>query len=240
MKKYWLESIIIALGLAAFGFFVMQGLGLVMKGLDHFAQKDRVVTVKGLAEMEVSANKVTWPLKYKETGNDLKDLYQKLNTNNDKLKAFLVQKGISEDEISINPPEIVDLETERYNNNPIPNRYIATAGLTVTTNKIDLVRQLVTEQGQFMEQGIALSTGMYENRVTYDFTGLNEIKPQMIETATKNARLAADKFAQDSGSKLGKMTHAVQGPFSIVDRDDNTPYIKNIRVVTTVDYALED
>lgn len=240
MKKYWLESIIIAIGLAVFGFFVMQGLGLVMKGLDHFAQKDRVVTVKGLAEMEVNANKVTWPLKYKETSNDLKELYQKLNTNNDKLKAFLVQKGISEDEISINPPEIVDLETERYNNNPISNRYIATAGLTVTTNKIDLVRQLVTEQGQLMEQGIALSTGMYENRVTYDFTGLNDIKPQMIETATKNARLAADKFAQDSGSKLGKMTHAVQGPFSIEDRDENTPYIKNIRVVTTVNYSLED
>jgi len=71
MKKYWLESLIIAIGLAAFGFFVMQGLGLVMKGLDHFAQKDRVVTVKGLAEMEVNANKVTWPLKYKEMGNDL-------------------------------------------------------------------------------------------------------------------------------------------------------------------------
>ena len=240
MKRYWLEALILALGLAAFGFFVMQGLGLVMKGMDNMAQKDRVVTVKGLAEMEVNANKVTWPLKYREMGNDLKELHQKINSNNATLKDFLTNAGIDAKEISVNPPEISDAEADRYNNNPITNRYIATAGLTVTTNKVDLVRQLVMEQGQFMEKGIALLAGMYENRVSYDFTGLNDIKPQMIETATKNARLAADKFAQDSNSKLGKMTHAVQGPFSIEDRDDNTPYIKNVRVVTTVNYALVD
>ena len=238
MKKYWLESLIIAIGLAAFGFFVMQGLGLVMKGLDHFAQKDRVVTVKGLAEMEVNANKVTWPLKYKEMGNDLKELYQKINTNNETLKAYLVKKGIPETEISINPPEIIDAEADRFNNNPITNRYIATAGITVTTAKVDLVRTLITEQGQFMEQGIALSTSSYE--IVYAYTSLNDIKPQMIETATKNARAAADKFAQDSGSKLGKMTHANQGVFSIENRDENTPYIKNVRIVTTINYELVD
>ena len=244
MKKYWLESIILAIGLGVFGFLTMQGLtqglGLVMNGLDHFAQKDRVVTVRGLAEMEVPANKVTWPLVYREMGNDLKELHQKIGDNNRKLREFLTTKGIAEAEISENPPEIHDAEADRYNSQPITNRYIATAGLTVTSDKVDLVRQLVTEQGALMEQGIALSTGMYENRVTYAYTGLNDVKPQMIETATKNAREAADKFAQDSGSKLGKMTRAQQGFFSIEDRDEHTPHIKNIRVVTTVDYALVD
>lgn len=62
----------------------------------------------------------------------------------------------------------------------------------------------------------------------------------MIEEATKNARASAEKFAQDSGSSLGKIRRANQGQFSITDRDSNTPYIKSVRVVTTVEYFLKD
>ena len=76
--------------------------------------------------------------------------------------------------------------------------------------------------------------------MSYDYTSLNSIKPKMIEEATKNARAAAEKFAKDSDSKLGKIKKAYQGQFSIDDRDANTPYIKKIRVVTTIDYSLED
>ena len=71
-------------------------------------------------------------------------------------------------------------------------------------------------------------------------TGLNKIKPQMIEEATINARAVAEKFAKDSQSKLGKIRNASQGVFSINDRDENTPYIKKVRVVSTIDFALED
>ena len=95
-------------------------------------------------------------------------------------------------------------------------------------------------QTELMKQGIALISEEYgENRVTYEFTGLNEIKPQMVEEATKNARTTAEKFAADSHSRLGKIRHASQGQFSIDNRDANTPYIKNLRVVVTMDYQLE-
>ena len=91
-----------------------------------------------------------------------------------------------------------------------------------------------------MRQGIAIVSEEYgENSIQYDFTGLNEIKPQMVEEATKNARATAEKFAQDSRSKLGKIRTASQGQFSIDNRDANTPYIKRIRVVNTVEYTLE-
>ena len=89
-------------------------------------------------------------------------------------------------------------------------------------------------------KGIAITGGDYRYNIQYDFTSLNEIKPQMIEEATKNAREAAQKFAKDSDSELGKIKRAVQGQFSIENRDANTPYIKRIRVVTTIDYSLED
>ena len=99
---------------------------------------------------------------------------------------------------------------------------------------------MIIEQSELLKQGIAIIGGDWEYKVSYDFTGLNDVKPQMIEEATKNARLAAEKFAKDSNSKLGKIKHASQGQFSIEDRDANTPFIKHIRVVTTIDYSLED
>ena len=82
--------------------------------------------------------------------------------------------------------------------------------------------------------------GDYSWRTSFQFTGLNTVKPAMIEEATKNARASAEKFAQDSGSILGKIRRANQGQFSITDRDSNTPYIKSVRVVTTVEYFLKD
>lgn len=232
MKNWKLEAIILATGLLLMGYFVKMGLETV-------ASKDRVVNVKGLAEMEVPANKVTWPLMYRELGNDLPTLYNKIKTTNAAIIAFLKNKGITEEEISVNAPEISDRQAERYDNSPVPYRYNVTSVITVTSSKVDLIREMVIEQSELLKQGIAI-TGDYRYNLHYEFTGLNDVKPQMIETATKNARAAAEKFAKDSDSKLGKIKSAYQGQFSIDDRDSNTPYIKRIRVVTTIDYMLED
>ena len=233
MKSWKVESVILAIGLLLMGFLIKQG-------LDSFAEKNRIVTVKGLAEMEVPANKVTWPLMYKEVGNDLISLYNRIHTTNDAIVNFLIKKGIKKEEISVNAPEIIDLQAERYNQNPVQYRYNVTTIITVTSNQVDLVRSLIQEQSELLKQGIAITGGDYRYNTQYDFTSLNEIKPQMIEEATKNAREAALKFAKDSESELGKIKRAYQGQFSIEDRDANTPYIKRIRVVTTIDYSLED
>ena len=233
MKSWKVESVILAIGLLLMGFFIKQG-------LDSFAEKNRIVTVKGLAEMEVPANKVTWPLMYKEVGNDLISLYNRIHTTKDAIVNFLIKKGIKKEEISVNAPEIIDLQAERYNQNPVQYRYNVTTVITVTSNQVDLVRSLIQEQSELLKQGIAITGGDYRYNTQYDFTSLNEIKPQMIEEATKNAREAALKFAKDSESELGKIKRAYQGQFSIEDRDANTPYIKRIRVVTTIDYSLED
>ena len=233
MSNWKTEAIVLAIGMVALGAQVKQG-------INNFVAKDRVVTVKGLAEMEVPANKVTWPLMYKEVGNDLSTLYNKISHTNKAIVNFLQQKGITEDEISINAPEIIDMQAERYVGENKTYRYNVTTVITVTSNKVDLVRNLISEQGELLKQGIAITGGDYRYNIQYDFTSLNEIKPQMIEEATKNAREAAQKFAKDSDSELGKIKRANQGQFSIENRDANTPYIKRIRVVTTIDYSLED
>lgn len=233
MAHWKTEAIIVAIGMAVLG-------GQIKQGINKFVEKDRVVTVKGLAEMEVPANKVTWPLVYKEVGNDLITLYDKIKTTNQTIVDFLKGKGIDEDEISINAPEIIDMQAERYNSNPVPFRYNVTTVITVTSNKVERVRELISEQGELLKQGVAITGGDYRYNIEYDFTGLNKIKPLMIEEATKNARESAMKFAKDSDSKLGKIKRANQGQFTIGNRDANTPYIKHVRVVTTIDYSLKN
>ena len=233
MKNYIIESLIIAVGLFLIGLFLKNG-------LDGFANKDRVVNVKGLAEMEVKANKVTWPLMYKEIGNELNALYNKINSTNKTIVSFLKENGLEENEITVNAPEIIDMNAERYSSNQSNYRYNVTQVITVASSKVDLVRHLINEQSELLKQGIAITGGDYRYNIQYDYTALNDIKPQMIEEATKNAREAAQKFAKDSDSELGKIRKAYQGQFSIDNRDANTPYIKRIRVVTTIDYSLED
>ncbi len=208
-------------------------------GIVAFKDMDRSVTVKGLSEREVNANKVTWPLVYKELGNDPAEMYDLLTQKNKKVLAFLKSAGIKESDISVNPPVISDRQADNYSNEIMNYRYKATSVITVTSTEVDKVRTLMRRQSELMKQGIALVTEEYSgNGVVYEFTGLNKVKPDMIEEATKNARKTAQKFADDSGSSLGEIRNAQQGQFSIEDRDANTPYIKRLRVVNTVEYSI--
>lgn len=216
-------------------------LGLCIKwGIDDFANKDRNVTVKGLAEKEVEADKVTWPIPTKELGNDLPELYQRINTTTSKVKAFLKQHGIKDDEINVNAPVVIDLNADQYSNNNRGFRYNITSTITVTSQNVKLVRSIMAKQGELLKQGVAVLDGGYENRITYEYVGFRKMKPQMMQEAIKNAEATAQEFATNSNSKLNKITRADQGQFSIDDRDANTPYIKKVRVVTTITYSLKD
>ena len=227
------ESLVLAiaiLGLGAFLYCAMM----------HTKDRERIVSVKGLSERVVKADFVIWPIVYKELGNDLSAIYETVQTKNATLEKFLRDNGIDESEISRSSTDIVDAQSELYNNDRRAFRYVATVVLTVASKDVDKVRKLMGRQGELLKQGIAFSEGDYRYRKVYSFNGLNEIKPEMIDEANKNARVTAEKFALDSDSKLGKIKMATQGQFSIEDRDENTPYIKKVRVVTSVQYFLED
>lgn len=232
------KSKIIAAFLIMCGLF---GMGFLLKmGIDDFAKKDNYVSVKGLAEREVMADKVTWPITLKDVGNDLPDLYETMTTKTNKVISFLKKNGIEESEISSSATSVYDRQAERYVSDYVHTRYQVSKVITVSTNKVDLVRKLLSSQEELLKQGVAIAVGeSWEGNATkFEFTGLNELKPQMIEEATQNARVVAEKFASDSKSNLGGIKYANQGQFSIYDRDDNTPYIKTVRVVTTIDYYL--
>lgn len=229
---------VIGMALLAIGIF---GAGWMMKaGIDNFSSRDRVVTTRGLCEKEVPANKVTWPIVTKELGNDLPAIYQKIESSNAAILAFLKNNGIAESEISVNPPQVFDQAADRYGNQNVTYRYSVTNVVVVTSEKVEKVRELIKRQTDLMKQGVAIVAGDYNYTTRYDYTDLNAIKPEMVAEATANAREAADKFASDSHSDLGKIKTASQGQFSIEDRDQYTPYIKTVRVVTSITYYLKD
>ncbi len=222
------------------------GIGLLLlgvqvrRGLTSISDNQRVVTVRGLSEKEVAANKVTWPIVSKEVGNDLPSIYSNIENTNAAILSFLKTNGIKDAEISVNAPQVVDMQADRYNSNPLPYRYNVTNVVVVTSSQVDNVRKLIERQTELLKQGIAIVAGDYQYQTTYEYTDLNTIKPGMIADATKNAREAANKFADDSDSELGKIKTASQGQFSIEDRDQYTPYIKRVRVVSTIVYYLKD
>ncbi len=223
-------AVVLASVILAFGF---------NKALSDFKTLERSVTVKGLSQKDVEADTLILPIKFTRSGNNLANLYEELESDKQNIIRFLEEQGVRSDEISYNSPNIIDRLSDPYNNDTqAAYRYIGTANLLIYTKNIKLGKNILEKISSLGKLGIVTKIEDYE--IEYLYTKLNEIKPQMIEEATLNARNSAIKFAQDSNSNLGKIKKASQGQFSISNRDKNTPYIKTIRVVSTIEYYLKD
>ena len=226
------------------GICIMLGLmvlGLMMPmAVKVLHNSNRSVYVKGLCEREVKADQVIWPITYKVMSNDNQTLYKEIARQREEVMAFLLRNGISAEEVSVANPSISDKFANEYGDNNRAYRYIATSVVTVCSSQVDLVRALMAKQSELLTKNVLIVENNWENPVEFTYEGLNDIKPEMIEEATRNAREAAEKFAKDSGSRIGKIREASQGTFSISDRDRNTPYIKKVRVVTSVSYSLKN
>ena len=224
-----IAAAVIAVGIVCLGWFVKAG-------IDNFANKDRHVTVKGLAEREVPADKVTWSIGTKVTGNDLPLLYESINQQTDKIKSFLKQNGLDEKEITVNPPTINDLEAREWGENNKSFRYIVSTTITVATGKVEQVNKAIFRQAELLKQGVAIEN----SNAQYDYASFQQMKPEMMAEAIKNAQKTAEQFAEASNARLGGIQTAGQGQFEIDNRDENTPYIKKLRVVTTITYSLKE
>ena len=201
---------------------------------------DRTVNVKGLCEKEVRADKVIWPIVYKVMSDNVQSIYSQIDAANAVIVDFLKDGGVAEDEITVSVPQISDKLANEYGDTNRAFRYIAKNVVTVCTSDIDKVLALMSSQADLLKKGVVTVGNDWENPVEFRYEGLNGIKPEMIEEATQNARETAEKFAKDSDSRLGKIKTANQGTFTIEDRDSNTPYIKKVRVVTSVTYYLKN
>ena len=229
MKNNVIAGALIALGVCLGGMFIYFG-------ISKFANKDRAVTVKGLSTREVEADYAVWPLAYGCSGNDLPALYDKMEKVTARVKKHLLNLGFEEADIRQGSISVNDNWENYYGNNRPEYKYTLSTSLIVSTDK---VKQVVAAQGkesELLKEGIIVKTEKWN--LDYQFNGLPELKPSMIEEATQNARAVAQKFADDAQCSLGSIRRASQGQFTI-DADEYQPWVKHIRVVTTVDYFLE-
>ena len=187
------------------------------------------------------ADVVIWPIAFTQAANDLEQLYLGMEQSVGKVTAYLSSKGIVETEVSVGPPAVTDKAAQQWAGGERPEfRYTATQVVTVYSGAVDKVREAMQGLVELGKQGLVFTGSNYGHVTEYQFNGLNAIKPAMIEEATINARAVAEKFARDSDSEVGKIRRASQGQFSITDRDKNNPHIKNVRVVSTIEYYLAD
>ena len=245
---------IVALGM-------LMALGMILGGWVLGAQikatrlNDRYVTVKGLVERKVKSDLAIWALSYKEAGDDLSAVYEKTEADKKAILQFLDQQGIQISEIELGVVRVIDTQANEYGGgNRAPRRYIVEQQITVRTSRVDQVSSAAQKTMLLLQKGIVLNSSPGQG-LTYKFTGLNSIKPDMITEATRNARAAADRFASDSGSKVGTIRQANQGVFSISPADQgaetsegepnygnlggDSSVMKTIRVVTSVQYYLD-
>ena len=234
-KMNWIQVLVIAAAIAVAGFFV---------GNMHKTGKryDRYVQVKGLSEREVNADLAVWPMTITLTGNDLGSLKSSIELQNREVIDFFIGMGFEAGEITQGVVNITDTRANVYDSNwqNKPYRYIATSELTVRTDDIPGLQSALEESLELLSKGILLGSKNSWRPIEYIFTGLNELKPSMIQEATRNAREVAEKFAQDSDAEVGEIRIARQGLFTINDRDVNTPQVKIVRVVSTIDFQLKD
>ena len=196
---------------------------------------DDTVKVRGLCEKEVPADRVVWRIRYSEKDNSLADLRSTVQRNNNIIVSKLREAGFKDDEIKVGNASYDDRYTYANNVSQITFRYQVDQTVTVFTKNLDLVRKLqLTLETDLVNQNILANSW-----ADYQYLGLNDIKPAMIAESLENARAAADEFAKNSHSKIGKMRTASQGYFEVEDLDENTPQVKKVRVVTTVEYYLK-
>jgi len=233
-------ALLLAVGIALAGWFVGHGF---LKG----RAADRFVTVKGVAERDVKADLALWPLRFVATNDDLAQAQARVRLSHDECLSFLGKQGIDPASIEVQRLDVTDLLANPYRSGPIESRYIISETLMVRTNTPDSVAKASQAIGELVEAGVVLSSeGGMESGPTYLFTGLNTLKPEMIAEATAQARRAAEQFARDSGSQIGRIRQANQGVFEILPRDrapgfsETGQLFKTVRVVSTVDYYLKD
>lgn len=227
MKERFFPALVVALGIALSGLFIYMG-------IHQFTYRDRAVTVKGLSTRDVQADYVVWPLRFSVSGNDLTSLSAELNRVEQTARTFFVNKGFNNEELTLSNIEVENNWAGYYEHRP-EFHYTVSRSLIISTADVERVIANQGCQAELLNQGVILQS--YDWNTDYQYRGLSELKPEMIEEATKNARAVAQKFADDAQCRLGSIRNASQGQFS-VEADNNQPWLMHVRVVTTVDYYL--
>lgn len=214
---------VIALGILVFSaifFFAAQ----------NFSKQGSYVEVKGLSERIVKADTAIWSINFEVKSNNVDSLYADIGKNIATIKAFLKEKGFEESEINVAP---VNIYQDTYKDALF--RYNSTNQLSVYTKKVDLIKSVSKDTLVLIKNGIVMN----QNSVSFEFSDINTIKPEMLAEALKNAKDTAQKIAGETGSSLGGLHRGNQGVFDISEKDPGSPEYKKIRLVSTMSFLIK-
>ena len=212
---------------------------IIAFGLTNIITPERSVSVRGLSEKEVDDDLAIWNMTFSTGDNNLSSLQQSVISKTQTVKKYLKDHGLDENDFTVQPAAITDNSLNSYmDQSKLRYTFIARQTILSRSSKIESVKSAYADSLNLVSSGIAVLQE-YDGKVNYEFTKLNQIKPQMIAEATENARTAAEQFARDSNSKVGKIKKATQGLFTIEDAAPGLEEKKNVRVVTTVEYLLK-
>ena len=231
VSQRWIATAaVLSIGLAVGGY-------LLGNGLLRAKEAERSVTVRGLAERDVTADLATWTIAYTATDTDLGAAQARTEADTRAIERFFTGLGFPQSAV-----QPTGANVSSYTDDKGVTRYTVRQRMALRTNDIARAQRAVARQFDLVRSGVMIEEG---SSMAYTFTRLNEIKPAMVAEATKDARASAEQFAKDSGTAVGGIRDATQGYFTIEARDgetsgwgaSDTPY-KKVRVVTTVDFSL--
>lgn len=221
------------------GISIVMAAVILAVGFANIITPERSVSVRGLAEREVDADLAVWNMSFSMGENSLESMQKSILEKTEVIKKYLIKHGLEESDFTVKPAAITDNSLNSYmDQTKITYKFVAQQTILVRSGKIEAVKSAYADSLELVSAGIAVSQD-YDSKVSYEFTKLNDIKPEMIAEATKNARTAAEQFAHDSNSKVGKIKKATQGLFTIEDAAVGLEDKKSVRVVNTVEYLLK-
>lgn len=221
------------------GISIVMAAVILSVGLANIITPERSVSVRGLAEREVDADLAVWNMSFSMGENSLESMQKSILEKTEVIKKYLIKHGLEESDFTVKPAAITDNSLNSYmDQTKITYKFVARQTILVRSGKIEAVKSAYADSLELVSAGIAVNQD-YDSKVSYEFTKLNDIKPEMIAEATKNARTAAEQFAHDSNSKVGKIKKATQGLFTIEDAAVGLEDKKSVRVVNTVEYLLK-
>ena len=195
-----------------------------------FSKQGSYIEVKGLSEKIVKADTAVWSMSFEAKSNDIDMMYAEIDNNIKTIKKFLKEKGFEDTEINVAP---INIYQDTYKEAVF--RYNSNNQISVYTKKVDLAKSSINESLTLIKKGIILN----QNSISFEFSDLNSIKPEMLKEAIKNAEDTASQFANNSNSKVVGVSRGNQGVFDITDKDPASPEYKKIRLVSTLRFLIQ-
>jgi len=240
MARTIIFSIALILAAAVLGFQVKQ----VGEGRES-------ISVKGLAEKPVKADRAEWTIYLQVKGQTIADALGKLRREKPALDQFLGAGGF--DKAALNEsnesvePNFEEVEGRNGNMRTVQEGHVARQAITINSTDITRIIAAARSAVQFQADGHPVNFGQPQFLVS----NLEEVKMSLIAAAMQNSRTRAAEFAKNGDVEVGRMRSASQGAFYILaagaDQDvsdwggsyDKSTVDKIARVVVTVDYGIE-